>query len=244
MMSESKRVKFVVTYRSGGDYTAEHVAQVYNTFCNHSSHLKWQFICYTDEPFKVWSKMGEISVDCAVPDPTVKTLKHDWPGWWSIVEMFRETGPVVSTGLDTVFTGNIDCLTDLALQTDSNDVYMLRPFNAKRPWAGCKFLSGIIVRNGNWRYVYDGFENAKAWIMDYYRLGGEQKYTYERLQKKGANIKYLQDAVGGIYSYKFHCRDNGAPPDGARAIMFHGDPRPFQCREQWIKDELGKEAVA
>ena len=37
-------------------------------------------------------------------DWDVVPLEHNWPGWWSLIEIFRFTGPNVLIGLDTLLT--------------------------------------------------------------------------------------------------------------------------------------------
>jgi hypothetical protein len=75
--------------RGGGEYSPEHVQAIQRQVA------KWapagtEFYCLTDTD---------------VPGVECIPLVHDWPGWWSKLEMFRLGGDFLYTDLDNVIVG-------------------------------------------------------------------------------------------------------------------------------------------
>jgi len=145
--------------------------------------------------------------------------------------LFRLTGPVMVTGLDTVFVGEIDPFFQLAESCSEDDFYMIHAFKKKEVWA-----SGFMVWNGDWSWLYNDFDYKK----DAPEFEWEQRYTKTRVLGKGIEIQGVQDKISGIYSYKHHCRQQRKLPADARAILFHGRPRPSQVRDPWVRREWRK----
>jgi hypothetical protein len=173
-----------------------------------------EFVCYSD---------------IRVPGIQTIPLEKEYPGWWSVPEVFRQKGPTVITGIDTVITGSFDPLFKLAVESTEKDFWMIRAFNPKNQYA-----SGIMAYNGDWSGIWDSFEYPRD-----SKPGGEQDYTISYLKGKGITPRILQNKISGIYSYKKHCR-KGIPAD-CRIMLFHGKPRPFEVPEIWsnlvISDE-------
>ncbi len=64
-------------YKSGGDFTAEHVLALKNGL-DKNMPCDFEFWCFTDKPEEV----------AGFVDKTIQLL-HDLPGWWSKIELFR-----------------------------------------------------------------------------------------------------------------------------------------------------------
>jgi hypothetical protein len=159
-------------------------------------------------------------------------LINNWPGWWSVIELFRMIGPTIVTGLDTLVIGNIDRLGEMALTCPETDFYMTKP----QPFAirkGQKMCSGVMIWNGDWTWLYEEFDPV---YMN--KFAGEQDYTTWQLIRTKTKVRLLQDEFDGFYSYKNNCREKGMYPKDARMIGFHGHPRPRECEEKWVKDVL------
>ena len=62
------------------------------------------------------------------------------------------------------------------------------------------------------------------------KLWGDQEFITELLGDPGSGEV---DPLFGVKSYKYHCR-NGLPED-ASVVCFHGDPKPHQVNESWVK---------
>lgn len=193
--------KFVCLYKSGGPYTEKEVFNLYNQV-QHFLPVVEQFIVYTDEPEKF--KGTNI---------IAKQLESNLPGKWSMHELFKEKGHVMVTGLDTLFVKDVSWLFDIDIP--QNTFYGIKAFRDSASWA-----NGVMMWNGDWERLFYGYSNPPA-----YRL--EQKWTYDKLIKEKADIRYLNSEGLNVKSYKHHCTNR--IPDGTEIVVFHGHPRPQEC---------------
>lgn len=208
-------VTFAVVLRSGGDYT------IYDSIClsrqvARNLSMPHRFVCLTDTPF------DDEKVECV-------KLKKNWPGWWSVVEVFRLNGPTIFMGLDTIIYNSIDILGELALTCPSDVFYMLRP-SKKGIRRGKKMTSGITIWNGDWHWLFDQFKSEYM-----HQFKGEERYTEWQLLRNHVDVRFVQDYFKGMYSYKRDIRGKKIP-NNAAVIAFHGKPRPSQCEEPWAKE--------
>lgn len=161
--------------------------------------------------------------DIDVPDRI--PLRHNWPGWWSKIEVFREaTGPTLYLDLDSVVVGNIDHLTNLPM-----DFAAIRNFHDPD-----MIGSAVMWFKKPMKHVYERFcEKPFKWI-DYHdrkRDGpylGDQAFVWDSL---GRDVETLDNR--GIVSYKFHCRQ-GLPKD-ARLVCFGGLPKATDVKADWLE---------
>ena len=225
---------FGCVYKTGGDYSLVDPLRLKHNVEKRTT-VDYNFVCFTDNRELLPTEMLTAGQSHPTPmygdfegvDYWAKPLLAGYPGWWSVPEVFRLKGPVVVTGLDTVFVGSIDPFFELALSLGSDEFYMIHAFNRKEVWA-----SGFMVWNGDWSWLWEEF-NYKEHAP---RFVGEQRYTRTSLLERGVEIKGVQDRIDGIYSYKHHVRYKEMPAD-ARAILFHGKPRPSHLRDPWIRKE-------
>ncbi|OAI57877.1 hypothetical protein AYO49_06330 [Verrucomicrobiaceae bacterium SCGC AG-212-N21] len=185
---------------------------------------RWRFHCLTDRPSQDW----HIPLVCNLP------------GWWSILESFRTTGPAILTGLDTLLVGDLEPLFDIAESCPEDTLYGIRDFYRPDRWA-----SGVTIWNGDWSGLLGAFRPEH---MKQFR--GNQDYTEHAVKHmpteigKHGKLAYLQDSVSGIISYKRDIRDRKprrtSLPEGTRICCFHGKPRPWDAirEEPWIADYL------
>lgn len=201
---------FACVLKLGGDYKPEHVTALAAQVRKHTT-IDYEFLCFTD---------------CLEYMPRVRriALKNNWPGWWSVPEVFRCQGPVIVVGVDTMITGNIDPLFKIAQDCQKNDFWMIHSFRSPR-----KTISGIMVFNYDWSWLYEEFNFEKVSKQ----LRGEEDYTLSKLKGRGIQPKILQESFPGIYSWKRNCQ-NGIPAD-CKVLVFHGHPRPFEVPELWNK---------
>lgn len=205
-------VTFGVVLRSGGDYDEED-AICLSRQVSRNMLLPHRFVCLSDIRFE---------------DPYIDVipLKKNWPGWWSVIEIFRLTGPIIFMGLDTILLNSIDRLGELALTCPPNVFYMVRPQPRARR-RGQKLSSGIMMWTGDWKWLFREF---KPEYMKHFK--GEERYTEWQMLKKHIDVRFTQDYFNGFYSYKNDIRDKRMPKD-ATVIAFHGKPRPRDCTETW-----------
>lgn len=216
---------FGCIYKTGGDYTADDVLRLKRNIERHTT-MDFNFICFTDDPILL--PTTDIGVTDEYKDHWAKPLINNWPGWWSVPELYRIEGPTMVTGLDTIFVGPVDPFFELA-QKAEHEFYMIHAFKKGEVWA-----SGFMLWNHSWRWLYENFKYPE----DADKYSWESRYTKNTLLNQGIEIRGTQDYIDGIYSYKHHCRKEGHPPKDARAILFHGRPRPSQVKTGWVRREL------
>lgn len=94
----------VCTYKSGGDFTADHVAA-----------LKKQLVKYMPCNFEFWC-FTDMKEEVALIADKVIPLIHNLPGWWSKIELFRpvyHTQLVVYFDLDVMIRKDLDEFIDI-----------------------------------------------------------------------------------------------------------------------------------
>lgn len=196
----------------GGIYTPEWVYKLKRGVERHLT-IPHRFMCLSD-----------IELDCErIP------LKHDWPGWWSKIEIFSPgliSGPTLYLDLDTIITGNIDGFADLPY-----DFAMLKNFN-ETEMVG----SGVMwFKKRAPAVVYERFIQDPQRIIDHYeavKLGsyrGDQAFIYDVLDRQVDKI-----SSPALRSYKKHCR--GGLPEGTSIVAFHGRPRPSEINPSWLQE--------
>lgn len=102
-------ITFLTVLKTGGEYTAEHVARVFDMLAKHYQGA-FRFLCLTDDS----------AVDQGIRCPLVK----NWPGWWSKLELFmHDFGRCCYLDLDVTITGSIDWIDDFP--TDAGEFYAM-----------------------------------------------------------------------------------------------------------------------
>ena len=186
--------------KSGGIYGPEHVASLKSNVANHIGGHR--FVCLSD-----------IDVPCErIP------LKHNWPGWWSKLELFRSElfdGPVLYLDLDTVVTGD---LTPLVAENG---------FIITTDWWGGGFQSSVMSWNGNQPFYMMFAPEIHMQIG-----GGDQEFLHRTMPKAA---RYEE---GLVVSYKAHC-ESGLPQN-ARVVCFHGTPKQWDVTDDWVKKETSE----
>lgn len=141
-----------------------------------------------------------------VPGVTCLPLPADFPGWWAKIGLFKLGRRLIYFDLDVIPTGDLSPL--LAIDR----------FTIIQDWWVPMFNSSVMVLTGDERHVHDRFDDAAMAACPY---GDQQFITHQ-----------LPDAdtfpADWFLSYKaHHCQD--AVPPGARAVVFHGTPKPHEC---------------
>lgn len=148
--------------------------------------------------------------------------KHDWPGWWSKMELFSPDikGDFLYLDLDTLIVGDIGDLF-VGCFTMLSDFY-----HPSRLASGMMFLP-----EKDRSAVWEEWIKAPEEIMPKYRGWGDGGFIAEVMP----NAARWQDIrPGQVVSYKAHVRKStrasetgaGAVPKDARVCCFHGQPRP------------------
>lgn len=207
--------RVVCVLRSGGEYNPAHVRALVTQIERHLPRA--QVMCLSD-----------VDVPCErVP------LKYGWRSWWSKMELFRPdvAGDLFYIDLDTVIVGNLSELASLGRTTLLSDFYY-----PERPASGLMYLAES-----------DRAKVWAAWIADPKAAmrkcmrHGDQQFIGEVLH----DAQRFQDVLRGrVVSYKVHVAKglnkrsigDGTVPVGASVVCFHGRPRPWGIREDWVPE--------
>lgn len=189
----------VCVLRSGGEYQPEHVQWL--------SRQVPGLICLSD-------------VD--VPGVEVVPLEHDWPGWWSKLELFSGAipGDLLYLDLDTVVTG---CLGGFEV----GETTMLSDFYKPRlPASGLMYIADR-DKPRVWReWVKDPQAHMRRCRTS--QCWGDQGFLAGVLRPQ----RWQDQLPGRVVSYKVHCRSG--VPAAADVVCFHGNPRPWSVNQSWV----------
>jgi hypothetical protein len=143
-----------------------------------------------------------------------------YPGWWSKLNLFASgvaCGPSLYFDLDVVITGSLDYLAG----------FTAHEFAAPANWAKSGhggIQSSVMAWRGNWTAPCEYI--APQWPGVARRLWGDQELLWEMLGDNWVRVP-------GVYSYKYHCRDERRPGDMA-VCVFHGEPKPIEVNDEWL----------
>jgi hypothetical protein len=158
--------------------------------------------------------------DCDVPCERIP-LKHDWPRWWPILEVFRPglfSGRVVYLDLADLIVDRIDKVFEGSGFIIAPDPYTPGP---------SRFASGLMAFDAYDNGIYERFAPIAAKVMP--RLHGDQEWISE-LRPTAATFE-----PGIAVSYKGQCRGRDGYPDGAAIIFCHGQPKPHEIADTWFR---------
>ena len=207
----------ICVLRSGGIYDASWVAKLRDG-CERQIKRKHRFRCLSD-----------VEVPCErIP------MQHDWPSWWSKVELFRHgvvDCPMLYLDLDTVLVGEVQIQN---LLSSRPHFAMLQSF-----WKPDMVGSGVMWFSGDnvQHKVYEKFaKQPKAYIEHHKRNAdgpyvGDQAFVWDALNRE---VEQVNDYLPGIKSYKMHCFRR--LPADASIVCFHGRPRPTEVEHDWMKE--------
>lgn len=163
--------------------------------------------------------------DALIDDVPTILLNHAWPTWWAKMEMFRPDikGDVFYIDLDTVIKGDISDLVATGKTTMLADFY-----HPNRLASGLMYITEV-DREKVWEAWY------KEPDLHIARCGrfGDQKLIGEVLH----DAKRWQDThPERVISYKTDYLKDAESLDKAGVICFHGKPRPWDAKLDWIPD--------
>lgn len=155
-------------------------------------------------------------------------LKHNWPGWWSKMELFRndlDFNKVFYLDLDTVLTGSITSMVKRA-----HHFSVLRNLSRNKGVG-----SGVMAWHAPQGHrLYNIFsKDAEKYMADYVTSArwGDQGFLQEHLRR----YQFLQDAFPKqMVSYTMDMNKQGDPPPDTRIVIFHGKLKPWEVEASWI----------
>lgn len=146
-------------------------------------------------------------------------LKYEWPKWWSKMELFRPDidEDLMYYDLDTVVFNPVPDIPAKSM--------MLKDFYTDRSASGLMF-----IRNEDKAAVWDKWiYNPDTSYKPTQAHHGDQGFISDHL----SHGLWQNEHSSIILSYKADIRKGRSYKD-ADIVCFHGQPRPWQCKESWI----------
>lgn len=205
-------IHIVCVWRTGGDYTAEYVNNLFNSIARNVD-CEYTFTVLTNSSQELH------------PSIRVVPLVHDWPAWWSKIEIFTPKlctkGRIWYFDLDTLIVNNItSMITDPRLQ---KDFYTLQDFMVDN-----RLASGVMTWMANSpaaSKIYREFCKKPDTIITSCCTLGDQCWIGLTLESR----HYLQQLFPQKFeSFKLGCK-SGHCVGTAGVICFHGVPRPHDA---------------
>ena len=166
------------------------------------------FYCLTDYP----------DLECETTP-----LILDLPGWWSKMELFRQTGNIIYFDLDTVI---LDDITELVEYPHEFSALADIHHNSILPG---RLWSGIMAWSGDHTDIYNKFVENIEFNMSRSQQGGDQHFIGDFRP----NFTPVQKITSGIVCYKLELKNNESPPPETKIIYFMGNPKPWQLDHKW-----------
>ncbi len=207
-------ITIALVLKSGGPYSPAYVSRLVKGIQANAT-IPYRTVCLTD-------------MDLNIPGVESIRLKHNWPGWWSKIELFRPDlllNNTVYMDLDTMIIGNIDSLLRLAKH---NELYALRGFN-QRPLPDnlLNFATGVMAGGfASYPEIYESFAMDAEYHMTVDRKGwrqGDQGFITDVI---GTDFPAIQDKLTRNYIVgRKITKDGERIPANARVFAWSGEPR-------------------
>lgn len=172
--------------------------------------------------------------DRTVPGIECIPLRHQLPGWWAKLELFRTDLPfdrIFYIDLDTVILGDITPLVNY-----EHNFTMLHDFKRSE-----RFASGIMAWQGDYSFLLDNFLADPDYYMNRHAKDpalGDQAFISEHL---GYVPQAFQEIwPGALESYKADVckRFFRRPGRDARMVCFHGYPGVMDVQHNWLRKAI------
>jgi len=205
----------VCVLKSGGAYGPDDVIKLRRGIIR---HLKkdFKFYCLSDMELPYY--ISKIK------------LEHNFPGWWSKMELFKpymgQFGDILFIDLDTVIVGDLE-----PVLKPLNKITLLRDFYRPK-----ELGSGLMYIPKLRRYkIWEEWTKNPEMHMCKFRTGGDQAFLMQYWLNKADRFQELY-YCNYILSYK---ADNVGEklPKTAKIICFHGKPKPADVTHlPWMKE--------
>jgi hypothetical protein len=207
---------FILVLKSGGQYQYQHVNALVRQIEKYYAKQK-RIICLTDKPDNIICE--------------TENLRYNLPGWWSKMEIFRHTGKCFYIDLDTVIVNDITNIVDYPHKFTALREASLNHGITKR------MGSGLIAYNGDYSFMLDEFLKRKVDYMKNHGRGDQ-----EFIEKYIPDFTGFQDLFPNQFqSYKFTLQNKDILLADTRIVYFHGKPKPWEVKHNWIPSYSDKE---
>ncbi len=201
----------VVSVRVGTKYPIEYVEKLHDGICRHLGEEQRHW-CLTDDP------------DSLPEGVTAIPHNPDLPGWWQKVFLFSPDMPwadgdgVLYMDLDVCVTGRLEGL----------------PHGIIQDWHWPTYNSSVMRwRHGDHREIWEGFDRAlidtpSPRLAPYLPSGQVNGGDQEWITAISTWDTFPDD---WFVSYR---NAQAWPPEGSKAIIFHGNPKPSEITDGWV----------
>lgn len=202
----------VVSVRVGTKYGIEYVTKLHDGIARHLDEEQAHY-CLTDDPDSLPDGIEPILVNPSLP------------GWWAKVQLFdldtmpwRNGAEVLYMDLDVCVTGRLEEL----------------PHGIIRDWHWPTYNSSVM----RWRHG----EHAAIWDRFTLDVIDRPTESLQGLLPKGQVNGGDQEWISQVSAWDTFPADmfvsyrNAVswPPETAKAVIFHGDPKPHEVTEGWV----------
>lgn len=232
-LSTESNNNYVVCLKWGTKYDARYVNVLYNMVQRHLN-VPHEFVCFTD---------NTSGIDPRIRTETLPNLSVQ--GWWYkpyfLSNELPFTGNMLFLDLDVVIFNNIDKL----FTYEPERFCIIRDFNRSLRSTWDRMNSSVFrCKVGQYHSAWEDFKkNTKSHLI---KNRGDQDWMYRQIR----DHVFWPDVW--VQSYKWEMRDRNALKmiNGKRNFInndypkvladtsiavFHGDPNPADCTDNWVK---------
>ena len=225
----------IVCVKWGNKYISKYANVLYNMVKRHTT-VPFEFHCITNDPIGLDSHIKTIKLP---NDPWLKT-------WWSKLWMFGShlplQGNILYFDLDIIVFRNIDNL----FTHNPGKFMIIRDFNRCRvkEWKLCN-SSVMRWQTGTMNFLWDEFVSKPNQVMQ--QNHGDQDWIMKRAVNEITHWPddWMRSYKWEMIGYKDTKLRKGTksvfdrPPkiiQGNNVAVFHGEPKPFNCGDQFVTD--------
>jgi hypothetical protein len=227
-------MRSIVTVLKAGDWVQGDITRAYGP-----AHVRWlsqQAQRWTPTGTRFYCLTNLSSADFDIPGVERIPLVHDWPGWWSKMELFQhDLGPVLYLDLDTVIVGPLD---ELLAHPHRFTTFSQSPhrYACHPEWVPPSRIlnSGIMAWDGARPDVYAPFlAQPERWMAHCVQMPycwGDQGFLHLFLDEYETWEDLFPGAVAS-FKWELGCQP---PHPACRIVSFEGNPKPWDIQEPWI----------
>jgi len=210
----------VLVLKSGGDFAFRDVELIVRHIIGLWKEGKPNIILLWDKASQEYN-LGNLHI---IP------LKGDAPGTWSRVQLYspemEKYRPFLYIDLDTAIFQSLENIFDL-IKDHRGEVITLEDF-----WQKGELATGLMwfpASSVTIKEVWGKFKGKEGFRMDV------------MLRRFISNKLFFQQITNTIVDAKPKLGFIQSLPENAGIVCFHGHPRIFEAKEQWVKDYINKE---
>lgn len=194
-------------------------------------------------------QFGELPSVCLtdaenIPGVATAPLLHNWPGWWSKIELFNPDHPILGNQDLLYFDIDVVITADLNPFMAAKEFTMLREFNHSSRVNSSIMMIPVSIKKKIWEQFIINPDKIMRECQT------EDKWGDQGFLGSIVKPMFWQDLFpGSVVSYKCNIATpsmigynpelasdtaSGKVPDNASVVCFHGSPRPWRTGFGWV----------